>query len=107
VRYSVGSRVRVQVSRVDLDGRKIDFRMVHEGEDDMAASRGRRDKAGEKAAAASAELASIKETDRAVKAAAKGKPRSSAGKGAHPVRAAKSAARKSGNGRSAAKSSRR
>ena len=36
VRYVVGSRVRVQVSRVDLDGRKIDFRMVREGEDDAA-----------------------------------------------------------------------
>jgi ribonuclease R len=24
--------VRVQVSRVDLDGRRIDFRLVHEGE---------------------------------------------------------------------------
>ena len=30
VRYAVGSRVRVQVSRVDLDGRKIDFRLVRE-----------------------------------------------------------------------------
>ena len=30
LRYAVGSRVRVQVSRVDLDGRKIDFRMVTE-----------------------------------------------------------------------------
>ena len=25
IRYSIGARVRVQVSRVDLDGRKIDF----------------------------------------------------------------------------------
>ncbi len=33
VRYVVGSRVRVQVSRVDLDGRKIDFRMVRDGAD--------------------------------------------------------------------------
>ncbi|WP_157265076.1 ribonuclease R [Azohydromonas aeria] len=31
VRYVVGSRVRVQVSRVDLDGRRIDFRLVQEG----------------------------------------------------------------------------
>ena len=36
VRYTVGSRVRVQVSRVDLDGRKIDFRMVREGEGAVA-----------------------------------------------------------------------
>ena len=33
VRYAVGARVRVQVSRVDLDGRKIDFRLVREGEE--------------------------------------------------------------------------
>jgi ribonuclease R len=32
LRYVIGSRVRVQVSRVDLDGRKIDFRLVREGE---------------------------------------------------------------------------
>jgi ribonuclease R len=31
-RYAIGTRVRIQVSRVDLDGRKIDFRLVHEGE---------------------------------------------------------------------------
>ena len=36
VRYVVGTRVRVQVSRVDLDGRKIDFRLVREGEDAAA-----------------------------------------------------------------------
>jgi ribonuclease R len=41
VRYVVGSRVRVQVSRVDLDGRKIDFRLVREGEDDRLLARGR------------------------------------------------------------------
>jgi ribonuclease R len=33
MRYAIGTRVRVQVSRVDLDGRKIDFRLVREGED--------------------------------------------------------------------------
>ena len=33
MRYAIGSRVRVQVSRVDLDGRRIDFRLVNEGED--------------------------------------------------------------------------
>ncbi len=32
IRYAIGTRVRVQVSRVDLDGRRIDFRLVHEGE---------------------------------------------------------------------------
>jgi len=44
IRYAIGSRVRVQVSRVDLDGRKIDFRLVHEGE--ALAGRAQRDKAG-------------------------------------------------------------
>ncbi|MGD9774081.1 ribonuclease R [Diaphorobacter sp.] len=33
IRYSIGARVRVQVSRVDLDGRKIDFRLIHESDD--------------------------------------------------------------------------
>lgn len=36
IRYAIGSRVRVQVSRVDLDGRKIDFRLVKEGEEFVA-----------------------------------------------------------------------
>ena len=33
IRYAIGTRVRVQVSRVDLDGRKIDFRLVRENEE--------------------------------------------------------------------------
>lgn len=105
VRYTVGARVRVQVIRVDLDGRKIDFRMVHEGEDPSTSSRGKRerssDRAADRNAGAAAELAAVKEADRAVKAATKGR-KSSASAGAHPVRAAKSAARKT-----AAKSTRR
>jgi ribonuclease R len=32
IRYAIGTRVRVQVSRVDLDGRKIDFRLVSDAE---------------------------------------------------------------------------
>ncbi len=36
IRYAIGSRVRVQVSRVDLDGRRIDFRLVHEAGDPVA-----------------------------------------------------------------------
>ncbi|MEZ5608733.1 MAG: ribonuclease R [Burkholderiaceae bacterium] len=44
IRYGMGTRVRVQVSRVDLDARKIDFRPVHE---EGALLRGAlRDKAG-------------------------------------------------------------
>jgi ribonuclease R len=30
IRYAIGARVRVQVSRVDLEGRKIDFRWVQD-----------------------------------------------------------------------------
>jgi len=33
MRYAIGTRVRVQVSRVDLDGRRIDFRLVREGDE--------------------------------------------------------------------------
>ena len=33
VRYGIGTRLQVQVSRVDLDGRKIDFRRVSAGEE--------------------------------------------------------------------------
>ncbi len=118
LRYAVGGRVRVQVSRVDLDGRKIDFRMVHEGEEAAQGSRGRRDKSGEKAAksvaanaarngGAEAELAVVQAADRQAKASAK-RAKSGGGSGAtaHPVRAAKSAARKAG-GAAAGKTSRR
>ena len=35
IRYAIGTRVQIQVSRVDLDGRKIDFRLVN-GLEDMA-----------------------------------------------------------------------
>jgi ribonuclease R len=47
MRYAIGTRVRVQVSRVDLDGRKIDFRLVQEGEELPA--RGGKDKGGSRA----------------------------------------------------------
>ena len=33
IRFGIGSRVRIQVSRVDLDGRKIDFRLVREADE--------------------------------------------------------------------------
>ena len=44
IRYALGTRVQVQVSRVDLDGRRIDFRLVS-GEDDLVL-RAMRDKTG-------------------------------------------------------------
>ena len=97
VRYVVGSRVRVQVSRVDLDGRKIDFRMVREGEDAAAATpRTRRDRGVDKAATAAQELAAVKGADRAVRKATK-----------TSARATKAAPRKTGGRPSAKASSRR
>src|SRR5207344_192983 len=42
VRYAAGTRVRVQVSRVELDSRRIDFRMVREGESERLLARGRK-----------------------------------------------------------------
>lgn len=68
IRYAVGARVRVQVSRVDLDGRKIDFRMVREGEGERLLARGEKVRAGG-GASASDELAAVRENDRATKAA--------------------------------------
>ncbi|MES2416029.1 MAG: ribonuclease R [Pseudomonadota bacterium] len=44
IRYAIGTRVRVQVSRVDLDGRKIDFRLINEGEELLG--RAMKDKTG-------------------------------------------------------------
>jgi ribonuclease R len=67
IRYAVGARVRVQVSRVDLDGRKIDFRVVREGEEAKAI--GRTEKA--KPATAAEELQALREADRSAKLAAR------------------------------------
>ena len=92
IRYAIGARVRVQVSRVDLDGRRIDFRMVREGEDDAARLRARREKSKVKPGEGD-ELERVKAADRAAKSATKGKVRGA--KPAHPVKAAKSTARKS------------
>ena len=67
-RYSVGSRVRVQVSRVDLDGRRIDFRLVREGEADKPVGKPERaDRA--RPTTASGELAAVQDADRIAKAA--------------------------------------
>jgi ribonuclease R len=70
-RYAVGTRVRVQVSRVDLDSRRIDFRLVRDGEPGLPVTRAR----GERARAPNAveELLSVQEADRAGKAAARRK----------------------------------
>jgi ribonuclease R len=63
----VGTRVRVQVSRVDLDGRKIDFRVVREGEGGADKPPSRSDKPRPQNAAE--ELAAVREADRITKLA--------------------------------------
>jgi ribonuclease R len=83
IRYTVGARVRVQVSRVDLDGRKIDFRMVREGDSERLVTRAYRDKTGARADGSAVEqLDAIQKADRAVRGAAKRAASSKAGKGA-------------------------
>ncbi len=112
-RYALGDRVLVQVSRVDLDARKIDFRLVGEG----GATRRRRaadapplrDDSDHSAFALDIDEAAA---SRAVKlprgaragghvAAAPGKGPKAAGKAAQSVKSAKSA--KSASGKSARK----
>ena len=79
IRYAIGARVRVQVSRVDLDGRRIDFRMVHEGEADRLLARGRPSPRAESGKATEV-LAGVEATDRAHKRAAKAAKTSKGGK---------------------------
>jgi ribonuclease R len=101
LRYATGARVRVQVSRVDLDGRRIDFRMVREGEDDKPPSRARGAGRG-----AQAELAEVQARDREAKRAtrqarqgrtgsgAKSSKSAAGGRGAGPASSAKAAGEK-------------
>jgi len=77
VRYVVGTRLRVQVSRVDLDGRKIDFRLVRET--------GAVPSPRPRAVSAQEELAAVKDSDREHKRAAK----KAAGKSVRATRQAK------------------
>jgi ribonuclease R len=63
VRFRVGERVRVQVSRVDLDSRKIDFRLVRE--ESVATNEPRARKRAPRSA--QDELAAVKHQDRAVR----------------------------------------
>ncbi|NBW78094.1 MAG: ribonuclease R [Betaproteobacteria bacterium] len=54
IRYAIGTRVQVQVSRVDLDGRRIDFRLVRG--DEVQSLRGHKDKAAGKTGTFDAEM---------------------------------------------------
>ncbi|NBQ86660.1 MAG: ribonuclease R [Betaproteobacteria bacterium] len=100
IRYAIGTRVRVQVSRVDLDGRRIDFRLVAEGEelqqramrDKGAASAavrasGKSGGAGEKAAGRAARQADRASRSAKASSAKPSKPaRGKASKGRKPRR---------------------
>jgi exoribonuclease II len=81
VRYGVGVRVQVQVSRVDLDARRIDFRLVRDGEGDRLLERGRA-KPSASPATATDELAAVREADRKAKTASKQRLAKSASGGA-------------------------
>lgn len=75
-RYAIGTRVRIQVSRVDLDGRRIDFRMVREGEEVRTGAPARKSPASQGAGRnpgkkATEELAELEQADRVHKRAAK------------------------------------
>ncbi len=74
IRYAVGTRVQVQVSRVDLDGRKIDFRLVQEASTLVAPGAHRvsgRVAAGRQTPA-TAELERVRDADRLQKSALRG-----------------------------------
>ncbi|MES2958285.1 MAG: ribonuclease R [Pseudomonadota bacterium] len=104
VRYGAGARLRVQVSRVDLDGRKIDFRLVREGQDERLLAKGQRDKAPRRASGGAVdELAGVRETDIAVKKATRKRQAGSvAGKrstGARTARGEKKSSARGSKGR--------
>ena len=84
IHYAIGTRVRVQVSRVDLDGRKIDFRLVRDS-DDLVVQRAMKDKG------ASAGVP----TKASVKRASRGKSDSKADRAPKsPIQALKAAVKK-------------
>ena len=96
IRYATGARVQVQVSRVDLDGRRIDFRLVRESDEARPPSRGVSGKPAGKTPAkkrapktAVEALEEVRQADRDVK-----KSRKDVVAALHPIKAAKRAATK-------------
>ena len=100
IRYATGARVQVQVSRVDLDGRRIDFRLVRESDEVRSPSRGAAGKPqGKPSGRAPAKkrvpktaveaLDEVQQTDRDVKQSRKAVVAS-----LHPVKAAQQAAKR-------------
>ena len=99
IRYAIGTRVRVQVSRVDLDGRKIDFRLVREGEELVA--RAMKDKGVATAGAGGAPAKAS--TKRAVRKSSPAPDRAPAS----PIQALKSAVKKAATKSKSGRKSRR
>jgi len=103
VRYAIGTRVQVQVSRVDLDGRRIDFRLLNEGDGMLVRSikgkelphkgDGRTD-AGDKPGTSSAKRPARKTASRSTRAAESDGRATKAGDRASPTKS-KDKARKS------------
>ena len=101
VRYGAGARLRVQVSRVDLDARKIDFRLVHEGQEERLLAKGKREKPAARRAGGGAadELTTVKNKDIAVKKATRKRLAANAGsKRAGTPRAARGEKKPAGRG---------
>lgn len=101
IRYAIGTRVRIQVSRVDLDGRKIDFRLVQEGQ--SLQPRAVPDKGGPREAKGRPEFTDRAESDGG--APSKGKARQRAG--AKSSRSARANEKSTGASKKAAKKQRR
>jgi ribonuclease R len=99
VRYGIGARVRVQVSRVDLDGRRIDFRLMTESPSSGANPSSGAGPGRERLAASEATLAAVKDADRALRQAARDKKKPTArharadGAGREKVRPSRKGAR--------------
>ncbi len=100
IRYATGARVQVQVSRVDLDGRRIDFRLVRDSDEQRPSGRGSAAKpAGKPSGKVAAKkrvpktavekLEEVRQTDRDVK-----KSRKEVVAALHPVKAAQQAAKR-------------
>jgi ribonuclease R len=100
IRYATGARVQVQVSRVDLDGRRIDFRLVRDSDEARVLSRGAAAKPSGKSSGktpakkrtpktAVETLEDVRQADRDVK-----QSRKAAVASLHPVKAAQQAAKR-------------
>ncbi|MCE2656814.1 MAG: ribonuclease R [Rubrivivax sp.] len=125
MRYAVGTALRVQVSRVDLDGRRIDFRLVREADGERLLTRTRSGRAGAPAAdapvgeagsgargtvapgsSAEAELQAIQQQDRQARAGAR-KARQSTARSTARAPGKAAGAKKSGRSPSAQEGAKR